>query len=105
MRGRIDGASHLRVCRRGVRVQGDDITGDAGQPGQGAVHPQNGIQLQRALRTVRGVGHVLGGLQGDLIDLLLLTAALAVDPRAAQEDVERQTDDRQQEDEQEPGRG
>ena len=87
--GGVDGAGHLGVGGRRVAVQGDDVAGHARQARQSAVHPQNRVQVRRVPAVLGRVGHVLGGFQGELVDGRLLRAALAVDPRTAQEDVER----------------
>ena len=46
MRSGVDGAGHLGVGGRRLAVQGDDLAGHARQPRQGAVHPQDRVQVR-----------------------------------------------------------
>ena len=103
--GGVDRTHHGGVGGRGVRVQGHDLPGDAGQAGQAPVHPQQRAQGAAGGGALGGVGQVarVGQCGPGGGDLLLV--ALALDPGAAQEEVQRQAHERQEEDEDEPGGG
>ena len=101
--GGVNGSGHGLVGAAGIGVYGHHFAADAGQAGEPAVHAQRPGQVGRGPGTLGQVGHGAGVVEGDLVDGVLLAATRAVDPRAADEQVEREPHEGQQEDEQQPG--
>ena len=101
--GSVNSAGHGLVGGAGLGMNRHHLTADAGQPSEPAGQAQRSGQVGRGLGSLGQVGHGAGVVEGDLVDGVLLTATSAVDPRAANEQIERKSHQGQQEDEQQPG--